>query len=92
MELKSEDLNFIAFYPNLMKKLINGEKLYLKSFKGYLGREETVGPYCEEKIFVSEYDSTNIDLLELISDLDNKIKKEKTKIRKLSKLGNHYSE
>lgn len=92
IELKEEDLTFISFYPNIMKKLIDGKELYLKAFNGYLGTEETMGPYCEQKIFVSEYDDENASLSELIINLENKIEKGKSNVRKLSKIGIYYSE
>lgn len=92
IELKEEDLNFLTFYPNVMKKLTDGKSLYLKAFNAYLGKEETVGPYCEHQIFVSEYDSENIDFYELIANLESRIKKGNVNVRKLSKLGIYYNE
>ena len=91
IELKEEDLNFLTFYPNIMEKLINGRLLYLKGFNVYLGKKETFGPYCEHEIFISEYDSENINFYELIANLESKIEKRESNVRKLSKLGIYYN-
>ena len=92
IELNSVDLDFITKYPNIMEKLMNGESLYLKGSKGYMGRKEYIGPYGEEEVFSSEYSSENIGINELIMGLENSIKKGDTKVMQLSKLGIYYNE
>jgi len=90
VELKDKDLKFITFYPNIMQQLMNGKKIYFKDFTGYLGREEFEGPYGEQTVFISEYESVNTIFSELMINLENKIKNKKTNVRKLSKLGGYY--
>lgn len=92
IQLNSEDLDSITKYPNIMERLMNGESLYLKGSKGYMGRKEYIGPYGEEEVFSTEYSSENIGISELIIGLENSIKKGDIKRMRLSKLGSYYSE
>ena len=92
IELTSEDLDFITKYPNIMGKLMNGESLYLKGSKGYIGKKEYIGPYGEEEVFSSEYSSENIGINELMIGLEDSIQSGDIKRMQLSKLGNHYNE
>lgn len=92
IELNSEDLDSITKYPNIMERLMNGECLYLKGSKGYIGKKEYIGPYGEEEVFSTEYSSENIGISELIIGLENSIKKRDIKRMQLSKLGIYYNE
>ena len=67
---------------NILKELIKGKILYIDNYTGYLGHKEIKGPYGEEEIFIPEYTSNNISLIEIIIDIENKIKNNKKKIRK----------
>ena len=67
---------------NILKELMNGKVLYIDNYTGYLGHKEIRGPYGEEEIFIPEYTSNNISLIEIIIDIENKIKNNKKKIRK----------
>ena len=79
---KETKLLFIMAYPNILKELIKGKILYIDNYTGYLGHKEIKGPYGEEEIFIPEYTSNNISLIEIIIDIENKIKNNKKKIRK----------
>lgn len=92
VELDSEDLDFITKYPNIMEKLKNGESLYLKGSKGYIGKKEYIGPYGEEEVFSSEYSSENIGVNELVISIEKSIERGDIKRMQLSKLGSYYSE
>ena len=92
VELDSEDLDFITKYPNIMERLKNGESLYLKGSKGYIGKKEYIGPYGEEEVFFTEYSSQNIDVGETIRGIETSIQNGDIKRKQLSKLGSHYSE
>ena len=81
---------FISSFPLLMQKLKEGKIIYLNSSNGYIGEEKTEGPYCEEQIFISEYDDNNGDFLELLSLLEQKVKSNKTVPKKLVKIGSEY--
>lgn len=87
-----EELKFIYSYPNVMEKLKNGAKIYLNKTDGYLGREEFSEPYAEQQEFVSEYESSNVTLSDLIGGLDDKIKRHESKEKRLLKIGNFYKE
>lgn len=65
-----------------LKELIKGKILYIDNYTGYLGHKEIKGPYGEEEIFIPEYTSNNLSLIEIIIDIENKIKNNKKKIRK----------
>lgn len=90
IELNESDLKFINCFPNIKEKLINGYELYLNAFSGYIGRRYTEGPYCEQKVFISNYNSENIDFYELMNDIEKNIIKNKQKMKKLSKVGTYY--
>ena len=75
-----------------MEKIMNGERLYLKGSKGYIGKKEYIGPYGEEEVFSSEYSSENIGISELIIGLENSVESGYTKRMRLSKLGIYYNE
>ena len=75
-----------------MEKLKNGESLYLKGSKGYIGKKEYIGPYGEEEVFSSEYSSQNIGINEIIIGLEGSIQNGDIKRKQLSKLGSYYSE
>ena len=92
VELTIEDLDFITKYPNIMEKLKNGESLYLKGSKGYIGKKEYIGPYGEEEVFSSEYSNQNIGINEIIIGLEGSIQNGDIKRKQLSKLGSYYSE
>ena len=66
----------------IIPKEIEETKLYIDNYTGYLGHKEIKGPYGEEEIFIPEYTSNNISLIEIIIDIENKIKNNKKKIRK----------
>ena len=85
-----ENPAFINYYPHLANKIKDGKTLYVSSSCGYLGTEQTEGPYAEQKVFVSEYECNNIDLNEIIIKLNQNIKNNKKVLRKLIKVGNRY--
>jgi hypothetical protein len=82
--------SFINSFPLIMKKLMEGKKVYLDSYKGYIGSEQTEGPYCDEQVFMSDYDDNDIDFLELLDLLEQKIMNKKTSPKKLVKVGSKY--
>ena len=82
--------NFINYYPYIAKKLMEGKILYINHNHGYIGIEITDGPYGEEKSFISEYESNNINFLELINNLEHNIKQDKKRYKKLVKIGMKY--
>ena len=92
VELDSEDFDFITKYPNIMERLKNGESLYLKGSKGYIGKKEYIGPYGEEEVFSSEYSSQNIGINELMIGIEDSIQNGDIKRKQLSKLGSYYGE
>ena len=79
-EIEEAKLLFIMTYPNILKELMNGK--ILDNYTGYLGHKEIKGPYGEEEIFIPEYTSNNLSLIEIIIEIENKIKNNKKKIRK----------
>ena len=81
---------FINSFPLLIKKLKEGKTIYINSNHGYIGEEKTQGPYCEEQVFISEYDDNNGDFLELLNLLEQKVKNNKTAPKKLVKVGPEY--
>lgn len=81
-EIEEKKLLFIMTYPNILKELIKGKILYIDNYTGHLGHKEIKGPYGEEEIFIPEYTSNNLSLIEIIIDIENKIKNNKKKIRK----------
>lgn len=82
--------NFIDSYPLLAKKIKEGQILYLDSYNGYIGSEQTEGPYCEEQVFISEYEGNNSNFNELLVTLEGNIKNKKTTPKKLVKVGPKY--
>ena len=85
-----EKTDFISFYPYLAKQLMDGKTLYVAFDYGYVGIKKSEGPYCEKQVFESEYEEKNIDFNELLIMLDDAIKNEKKKQRKLVKIGDSY--
>ena len=85
-----EKTNFINYYPNLAKKLIDGKVLYVNYDYGYVGDFQSKGPYCEQEVFMSEYEANNIDFNELIINLNQNIKNGKKMSRELVKIGDYY--
>ena len=68
-------INEIAdFYPYVAEKLKNGMIVYKDFNHGCIGRETYEGPYCEEKTLITEYETINNDLNELLFNLDEKIR------------------
>lgn len=76
--------------PDLSEKLMEGKTIYIDSYSCYLGKEKTEGPYCEQKVFCSEYESHNCQVPELLLSINNKIKDKKRSPKKLIKIGEHY--
>jgi len=89
-ELSDEELRTIKLWPNIQQKLINGCILYICNHDAYIGKSLSEGPYGENKIFVSEFDSTNPYYDVLLKLLDEKIKKGKSRNKVLTKLGYRY--
>lgn len=85
-----ESTNCFISLPCLKEQLKLGKEIYMYYGNGYLGEFHTEGPYGEEKIFLSEYDSHNYEDEELLIDLDKTIKEGETKSKKLIKIGNFY--
>ena len=75
-----------------MEKLMNGENLYLKGSKGYIGKTEYIGPYGEEEVFSSEYSSQNIGINELMIGLEKSVERGEVKALRLPKMGNHFND
>ena len=87
---KYESPDFISLHPNIATQLINGKTLYIDFDCAYVGVEETEGPYCETQILKSEYEERNPFLDELLINLDDNIKRNKKRERKLIKIGVNY--
>ena len=85
-----ESPDFISLHPNIATQLINGKTLYIDFDRAYVGVEETEGPYCETQILKSEYEERNPFLDELLIKLDDNIKRNKKRERKLIKIGVNY--
>ena len=90
--IEEKYLSYIKNYPNIMLKLMEGEKIYLSSYKIYLGHKQFEGPYGDDEYFVSKYESESLELFELLSRLDKKIYNNEIKYRKLIRIGNFYDE
>ena len=80
----------LSNHPYLLAKLMEGKIVYIDSFDCYLGTRKTEGPYCEQEIFDSEYESHNNEVTELLINIDRNIREKKKNIKKLVKIGNHY--
>lgn len=87
LEIKSIDLEQ---YPYLKNKLIEGNKIYIDSYDGYVGIENTEGAYCNELVFNSEYEVHDGIFEELLLNLNTNIKKDIKQYNKLYKIGNNY--
>ena len=85
IELNECEVNEFLIYPNIVNELINGSKLYINGTNGYIGVDISVGPYCEEKFFVSEYNCSNNNIYELLYDLDKRIKRKEKSLKKINK-------
>lgn len=85
-----ESPDFIGLHPHIATQLINGKTLYIDFDCAYVGVEETEGPYCETQILKSEYEERNPFLDELLINLDDNIKRNKKRERKLIKIGVNY--
>ena len=85
IELNEEELNEFLIYPNIVNELVNGNKLYIRGTNGYIGVDISVGPYFEEKFFVSEYNYSNNNFYELLYNLDKHIKKKEKSLIKINK-------
>ena len=85
-----EKTDKINNYPYLAKKIMEGNILYVDYSGGYVGIKKTEGPYCEQDVFISEYESNNIGFDELLMSLNKEIKDNNIKQRKLVKIGEHY--
>lgn len=85
-----KNVNFIDSYPLVAEKIREGKILYLNSYNGYIGIEQTEGPYCESQVFVSEYEGNNTNFNELLTSLESNIKDKKTSPKKLIKVGPKY--
>lgn len=92
LELDSNSLNFIKYYPNIMTKLINGEIIYLPYHTMYIGYIKNEGPYGENECFISEYNSKSYELSELLVNIDKNIFEDNKDTKKLLKVGNFYTE
>ena len=86
----SNDITNIYLNKNILAKLSYGNKVYIFGGKAYLGRNSTEGPYCEEDIFLSFYDAQALSYDELLVNLDNNIKNNISRTKKLVKIGEYY--
>ncbi len=86
IELNNEELLFISFYKNIWNELINGKKLYIDGFNGYIGIDMMNGPYAEDKCFMADYSSSSNDLHELLNNLDKCIENENRGPVRINKL------
>ena len=85
-----EESYFLSCYPHLAKKMIEGNTIYIRSNSGFVGKILSEGPYGEVKVFLSEYESYNMNFNEILHCLNSKIKYDKKHIRKLVKIGESY--
>ena len=88
--LSFNDLDLSSCFPNLADKIKEGMTLYINSNCGYVGLEKTEGPYCEQKVFDSKYESNNLGYFDLLLNLDQNIGQNLTCQRKLIKNGEVY--
>lgn len=75
----------------LMKRLENGNVIYMSSGSAYLGNFCNEGPYGEEKIFISEVDASSLDYVTLLKNLEYKVNNNLGKRKRLVKIGEFYS-
>ena len=74
IELNQNELFMFNSYPYILNELINGNKLYIQGFNGYVGKEQREGPYSEERYFQVRYFSTDTEFYELLRGLEKNIK------------------
>lgn len=79
-------------YPNLAKKLVEGEVVYIDYRDGYLGVIKREGAYGEQEIFCSEYEAHDREEQEVLLGLDKSIKKGNQKVRKLVRVGVRFEQ
>lgn len=85
-----ENINYFERLPLLENQLKIGNEIYICFGNAYLGGFHTEGPYGEEKVFLSEYDSHSYDDEELLIGLNKAIKQEERNPKKLIKIGKYY--
>ena len=91
IELSNNDLAFIHKYKLIMNKLNNGNKIYIYNGNMYLGYNEFVGPYAEEEIFNSFYDSSSLYFYSMLNILEYKLVNNKVKKKILVRVGDYYT-
>lgn len=89
--IKSKEI-YLNNYPYLSRKLMEEKIIYIDYFDCYLGTKKTEGPYCEQEVFDSEYESHSYELSELLKNIDRKIRENKKNVKRLVKIGNHYTQ
>ena len=91
LSLTEDDLSIIRMNSELMKRLENGNVIYMSSGSAYLGNFCNEGPYGEEKIFISEVDVSSLDYVTLLKNLEYKVNNNLGKRKRLVKIGEFYS-
>ena len=91
LSLTEDDLSIIRMNSGLMKRLENGNVIYMSSGSAYLGNFCNEGPYGEEKIFISEVDVSSLDYVTLLKNLEYKVNNNLGKRKRLVKIGEFYS-
>lgn len=90
LSLTEDDLSIIRMNSGLMKRLENGNVIYMSSGSAYLGNFCNEGPYGEEKIFISEVDVSSLDYVTLLKNLEYKVNNNLGKRKRLIKVGEFY--
>ena len=72
------------------QKLKDGNMVYIDDFDGYVGLIQKEGPYNEQEVFYSKYESHNVEFSELLIGLDKNIRDDKQVIRRLVRIGDLY--
>ena len=90
MEIPASIINNVNLNKYVLNKLYEGNKIYIYKGKAYLGKNFTEGPYCEKKVFISSYDVESLSYSELMINLNNNIKNNVYRKKRLVKIGEYY--
>ena len=88
--LANDKLAFIKKYKLIMSKLKKGNKIYIYRGNMYLGLFESDGPYAEEKIFNSFYDSSSLDFYSMLGSLEYSLYNDDVRRKRLVRVGAYY--
>ena len=92
IELSSCDISSIYKCENIMKKLQEGNTLYIKNGSAYIGKKGMESPYCEKEVLDVLYETNGCNLGNMIYSLDDNIKNNKVTEKKLVKIGERYEQ